>query len=72
MEIETNSSDGICDTGKNALELDISVVQGGKSGSVQQRWRRIRRQRPHSSSRLRLHPDRQSRQMFRWPNLRML
>jgi len=31
MEIETNSSDGICDTGKNALELDISLVRGGKS-----------------------------------------
>jgi hypothetical protein len=31
MVIETNSSDGICDTGDNALELDISVVQGGKS-----------------------------------------
>jgi hypothetical protein len=31
MEIETNSSSGICDTGKNALELDISVVSGGKS-----------------------------------------
>ena len=31
MEIETNSSDGICDTGTNALELDISVVAGGKS-----------------------------------------
>ena len=31
MEIETNSSNGICDTGTNALELDISVVSGGKS-----------------------------------------
>jgi hypothetical protein len=31
MEIETNSSNGICGTGKNALELDISVVKGGKS-----------------------------------------
>jgi hypothetical protein len=30
MEIETNSSDGICGSGANALELDISVVQGGK------------------------------------------
>jgi len=30
MEIETNSSDGICDTGDNAIELDISVVSGGK------------------------------------------
>jgi hypothetical protein len=30
MEIETNSSHGICATGKNAIELDISVVQGGK------------------------------------------
>src|SRR5579862_3361068 len=30
MEIETNSSSGICDTGKNAIEFDISVVQGGK------------------------------------------
>ena len=30
MEIETESSDGICGTGTNALELDISVVQGGK------------------------------------------
>jgi len=29
--IETNSSDGICDTGTNAIELDISVVKGGKS-----------------------------------------
>jgi hypothetical protein len=31
MEIETNSSSGICDTGRNALELDISVVLGGKT-----------------------------------------
>jgi hypothetical protein len=31
MEIETNSSGGICGTGKNALELDISVVRGGNS-----------------------------------------
>src|SRR5271156_2541005 len=31
MLIETNSSDGICDTGTNALELDISVVKGGKT-----------------------------------------
>ncbi|MGD0076447.1 MAG: hypothetical protein ABSD31_19255 [Candidatus Binataceae bacterium] len=31
MEIETNSSRGICGTGKQALELDISVVLGGKS-----------------------------------------
>src|SRR5271170_6997573 len=31
MEIETNSSRGICGTGKNALELDISVVLGGKT-----------------------------------------
>jgi len=31
MEIETNSSNGICDTGTNAVELDISVVQAGKS-----------------------------------------
>src|SRR5271155_5799970 len=31
MEIETNSSRGICDTGRNALELDISVVLGGKT-----------------------------------------
>jgi hypothetical protein len=31
MEIETNSSNGICDTGRNALELDISVVLGGKT-----------------------------------------
>jgi len=31
MEIETNSSDGICGSGTNALELDISVVLGGKS-----------------------------------------
>jgi len=31
MEIETNSSDGICDTGTNAIELDISLVRGGKS-----------------------------------------
>jgi len=30
MLIETNSSNGICDTGTNAIELDISVVQGGK------------------------------------------
>jgi hypothetical protein len=30
MEIETNSSNGICKTGKNAIELDISVVQGGQ------------------------------------------
>jgi len=31
MEIETNSSGGICGTGKDAIELDISVVNGGKS-----------------------------------------
>jgi len=31
MEIETNSSRGICGTGKDAIELDISVVLGGKS-----------------------------------------
>jgi len=31
MEIETNSSRGICGIGVNALELDISVVLGGKS-----------------------------------------
>src|SRR5579862_8872600 len=30
MEIETNSSNGICGTGTNAVELDVSVVQGGK------------------------------------------
>lgn len=30
MEVETNSSNGICDTGTNAIELDISVVSGGK------------------------------------------
>lgn len=31
MEIETNSSDGICGTGKDAIELDISVVLSGKT-----------------------------------------
>jgi hypothetical protein len=31
MEIETNSSDGICGTGDNAIELDISVTKGGKN-----------------------------------------
>lgn len=31
MLIETNSSSGICGTGTQALELDISVVKGGKS-----------------------------------------
>lgn len=31
MLLETNSSRGICGTGDNALELDISVVRGGKS-----------------------------------------
>jgi len=31
MVLETNSSDGICDTGANALELNISVVLGGKT-----------------------------------------
>jgi len=31
MEIETNSTRGICGTGKDAIELDISVVLGGKS-----------------------------------------
>jgi len=31
MLIETEGSDGICDSGTNALELDISVVQGGKT-----------------------------------------
>jgi len=30
MEIETNSTDGICDSGDDAIELDISVVSGGK------------------------------------------
>jgi hypothetical protein len=30
MEIETNSSKGVCGTGDNAFELDISVVQNGK------------------------------------------
>jgi len=30
MEIETNSSDGICGTGDNAIELDVSIVRGGK------------------------------------------
>lgn len=28
--IETNSSDGICDSGDDAIELDVSVVSGGK------------------------------------------
>ena len=31
MFISTNSSEGICGTHKNAIELDISVVKGGKS-----------------------------------------
>jgi hypothetical protein len=31
MEVETNSSAGICGTGDNALELDISVVLNGKT-----------------------------------------
>jgi hypothetical protein len=31
MEIETNSSGGICGTGLQAIELDISVVLGGKT-----------------------------------------
>jgi hypothetical protein len=31
MEIETNSSNGICGTGLNALELDVSLVSGGKT-----------------------------------------
>ena len=31
MEIETNSSRGICGTETNALELDISLVSGGKT-----------------------------------------
>jgi hypothetical protein len=31
MLLETNSSDGICGTFDNALELDVSVVLGGKS-----------------------------------------
>jgi len=31
MLIETNSTDGICGTGKDAIELDISLVNGGKS-----------------------------------------
>jgi hypothetical protein len=30
MEIETNSSNGVCGTGDNAFELDVSVAQGGK------------------------------------------
>jgi hypothetical protein len=30
MEIETNSSNGICGTGDNAIELDVSLVRGGK------------------------------------------
>jgi len=31
MLVETNSSEGICFTGINALEVDISVVRGGKT-----------------------------------------
>jgi hypothetical protein len=31
MEIETNRSDGVCGTGDNAIELDISVTKGGKT-----------------------------------------
>ena len=31
MLVETEGSEGICDTGTNALELDISVVKGGKT-----------------------------------------
>ena len=31
MEIETNSSNGICGIGVNAIELDISLVSGGKT-----------------------------------------
>jgi len=31
MEIETNSSNGICGTGLDAIELDVSLVGGGKS-----------------------------------------
>ena len=31
MLIETNSSDGICGSGDDAIELDVSVVSGGKS-----------------------------------------
>ena len=31
MEIETNSSSGICGTGDNAIELDISIVQNGRT-----------------------------------------
>jgi len=31
MLLETNSSDGICGTSDNAIELDVSVVLGGKS-----------------------------------------
>jgi len=31
MEIETNGSDTICDSGDNAIELDISVTKGGKT-----------------------------------------
>jgi len=31
MEIETNSSRGICGTGLTAIELDVSVVLGGKT-----------------------------------------
>src|SRR5580704_6768070 len=31
MEIETNSSDGICGIGVNAIELDVSLVSSGKS-----------------------------------------
>jgi hypothetical protein len=31
MVMETASTSGICDTGRNAIELDISVVLGGKT-----------------------------------------
>jgi len=31
MLLETNSSDGICGTGDDAIELDVSVVLGGKT-----------------------------------------
>ncbi|HTY56088.1 MAG TPA: hypothetical protein VMB26_12850, partial [Candidatus Binataceae bacterium] len=30
LEIETNSSRGVCGTGDNAFELDVSIVQNGK------------------------------------------
>ena len=58
MEIETNSSDGICDTGYNAIELDISVTKGGKTIQFDSDGEIYASERHNPASRLRLSSDR--------------